>query len=134
MSELFSEEWMEAFQEGWNNEPGIKDALAEIGFESVIGYGFKGDDQATGLVVIENGECTGAGTYEGGELDWDIRADKKSWLKWQSKGIGMAGLGMAYASGKMKFVSGDYGSMAKNPKMAGPFIKSFGIMKAIETS
>jgi len=41
---------------------------------------------------------------------------------------------MAYASGKMKFVTGDYGSMMKNPKMAGPFIKCFGLMKAIETS
>ncbi len=134
MSEMFSEEWMEAFQEQWNNEPGVKDALASIGFDSVIGFGIKGDDQAIGLVVVENGECTGAGTYEGGELDWDIRADKKNWLKWQKKGIGMAGLGMAYASGKMKFVTGDYGAMIKNPKMAGPFIKVFGLMKSIETS
>ncbi len=134
MSEMFSEEWMEDFQQAWNNEPGVKDALAEIGFESVIGFGFKGEEGARGLIVVENGECTGAGEYESGELDWDIRADKKSWLKWQQKGIGMAGLGMAYASGKMKFVTGDYGAMMKNPKMAGPFIKCFGLMKSIETS
>ena len=134
MSEMFSEEWMDEFMEAWNNEPGVKDALAAIGFDSVIGFGYKGDAGATGLVVIENGECTAAGAYEEGELDWDIRADKKNWLKWQKKGIGMAGLGMAYASGKMKFDTGDYGAMIKNPKMAGPFIKVFGLMKAIETS
>ncbi len=134
MAEMFSEEWMQAFQQGWNAEPGIKDALAEIGFNSTIGFGIKGDAQATGVMVVENGECTQAGAYNGEDLDWDIRADKKNWLKWQKKGIGMAGLGMAYASGKMKFVTGDYGAMMKNPKMAGPFIKCFGLMKTIETS
>ena len=83
---------------------------------------------------VKNGECTYAGALDGQDLDWDIRADKKNWLKWANKGIGMAGLGMAYASGKMKFVTGDYGSMMKSPKMAGPFIKCFGLMKSIESS
>jgi hypothetical protein len=37
-------------------------------------------------------------------------------------------LGTAYASGKLKFYLGDYGSMIKNPAMAGPFIKTFAVM------
>ncbi|MCK5727069.1 MAG: SCP-2 sterol transfer family protein [Thiotrichaceae bacterium] len=134
MSEMFSEEWMTEFKTGWNNEPGIKDALAEIGFSSNIAFGIKGDSAALGVIVVKNGECTYAGALDGQDLDWDIRADKKNWLKWANKGIGMAGLGMAYASGKMKFVTGDYGSMMKSPKMAGPFIKCFGLMKSIESS
>ena len=38
------------------------------------------------------------------------------------------GLGMAFTSRKMKFLVGDYGSMIKDPRMAGPFVKSFSVM------
>lgn len=134
MPELFSEDWMNALKDEWNNDPEVKDKLAEIGFNSVISCGFKGDAQPTGVFVVENGECVRAGAYAGETSDWDMRADKKNWMKWVSKGIGMAGLGMAYASGKLKFESGDYGAMMKNPKMAGPFVKSFGLMKNIPTT
>jgi len=48
-------------------------------------------------------------------------------------GLGMAGMGMAYTMGKLKFRTGDYGAMIKNPKMAGPFVKSFGLMQKIKT-
>jgi hypothetical protein len=41
---------------------------------------------------------------------------------------GMGGLGMAFATGKIKFKVGDYGAMLKDPRMAGPFIKSFTVM------
>ncbi|MCK5665709.1 MAG: SCP-2 sterol transfer family protein, partial [Thiotrichaceae bacterium] len=57
-----------------------------------------------------------------------IRADQKNWEKWLSKGIGMAGLGMAVTTGKMKFKVGDFKAMIKDPRMAGPFIKSFEAM------
>lgn len=133
MPELFSEDWMNALKDEWNNDPGVSDALAAIGFDSVIGCGFK-DGETVGVFVVEQGVCTSAGAYNGEELDWDMRADKKNWMKWVSKGIGMAGLGMAYASGKLKFFKGDYGAMMKNPKMAGPFVKSFGLMKNIPTT
>ena len=134
MPDLFTSEWMNELKDKWNNEPGVKEKLAEIGFSSVIAYGFKGDAQPTGVIVVENGECVKAGSYDGEELDWDMRADKKNWMKWAKKGIGMAGLGMAYASGKLKFNTGDYGSMMKNPSMAGPFVKSFNLMKSINTT
>jgi hypothetical protein len=45
----------------------------------------------------------------------------------------MVGLGTAYTFGKLKFLVGDYGAMIKNPAMAGPFIKSFGLMAKIDT-
>ncbi|MCU7837232.1 MAG: SCP-2 sterol transfer family protein [gamma proteobacterium symbiont of Taylorina sp.] len=125
MADLFSDEWMKSFQTIWNADPGLKDALAEIGFNSVIGYGMPGDDTARGFIDVQNGEVVTAGTYEGQELSWDIRADQKNWEKWLSKGIGMAGMGMAVTTGKMKFKTGDFKAMVKDPRMAGPFIKSF---------
>ena len=128
MSDLFDDAWMKSFQEIWNNDPDLKDALAEISFNSVIGYGFPGDDQATGFIDVQNGEIVDAGTYDGRELSWDIRADKKNWDKWVSNGIGMAGLGSAFTFGKLKFKVGDFKAMLKDPRMAGPFIKSFGAM------
>lgn len=128
MSDLFNDEWMKSFQGIWNADPDLKDALAEIGFNSVIGYGFPGDDQATGYIDVQNGEIVDAGTYDGRELSWDIRADEKNWNKWVSNGIGMAGLGSAFTFGKLKFKVGDFKAMLKDPRMAGPFIKSFGAM------
>jgi hypothetical protein len=131
MADLFSDEWMKSFQDAWNNEPSLSDALAKIDFNSVIGYGFQGDGTPTGVITVENGKVTAAGAYNGEALSWDIRAKQASWDKWLNKGIGMAGLGMAYTTGKMKFVVGDYLAMVKDPRMAGPFIKSFSVMGTI---
>lgn len=128
MADLFSAEWMASFMEKWNNEPKLCDALAEIGFNSVIGYGFPDDDQPVGVITVENGKAVSAGAYDGEELNWDLRASADQWQKWIAKPPGMMGLGAAFASGKLKFNVGDYGAMVKDPRMAGPFIKSFSIM------
>jgi len=40
-------------------------------------------------------------------------------------------MGMAVTMGKLKFATGDFGAMIKNPKMAVPFVKSFGLMSKI---
>lgn len=128
MSELFSEQWMTSFQEAWNAEPELADALAEIGFESTIGYGFPEDDTPRGVLTVKQGKAVAAGPFTDQELNWDIRAKEAQWGKWIAKPPGMAGLGMAFTTGKMKFKVGDYGSMLKDPRMAGPFIKSFSVM------
>jgi len=128
MAELFSDEWMKGFMEKWNAEPELSDALAGIGFNSAIGYGFPDDEQPTGVIVVENGKVSSAGAYSGESLNWDIRASAEQWQKWMGKPPGMMGLGMAFTSGKIKFKVGDYGAMLKDPRMAGPFIKSFSVM------
>lgn len=128
MSDLFNEEWMKKFQQAWNDEPDLSDALAKIDFNSVIGYGFKGDDKASGFIRVENGKVTEAGSYDGQELNWDMRADESNWQKWFNKELGMTGLGMAVTTGKLKFNSGDFKAMVKDPRMATPFIKSFSVM------
>ncbi|MCP4413656.1 MAG: SCP-2 sterol transfer family protein [Gammaproteobacteria bacterium] len=131
MEDLFSDEWMKAYMGAWNNEPSLSGELAEIGFNSNIGYGFDGNDAPTGVLIVENGVATAAGAFNGEALNWDLRATQANWDKWRSKGIGMAGLGMAYATRKLKFQVGDYGAMIKDPRMAGPFIISFSVMGQI---
>lgn len=128
MSEMFSNEWMEGFQNAWNADPELAGALAEIGFNSTIGYGFPDDGQPTGVLVVENGQAVSGAAYNGEELNWDLRAKPAQWEKWAKKPPGMAGLGMAFTTGKIKFKVGDYGGMLKDPRMAGPFIKSFSAM------
>jgi putative sterol carrier protein len=131
MAALFSDAWMKQLMDAWNNEPDVSQKLAEIGFNSVISCGFKDEDNPRGVFVVENGICTRAGDWNGEKPDWDMRADMKDWLKWVEKGIGMMGLGTAYATGKLKFKHGDYKAMMKDPRMAGPFVKSFGLMQKI---
>ena len=129
MADMFSEEWMNNFKEQWNAEPELADALAKINFNSVIAYGFDGEDTPRGVLTVENGKATSAGPYTGSEdLSWDLRATFDNWNKWMAKPPGMMGLGMAYTSRKLKFNVGDYGAMIKDPRMAGPFIKSFSVM------
>lgn len=128
MADLFSNEWMQSFKEQWNAEPELSDALARISFNSVIGYGFPGEDKPHGVITIENGKATGAGTYSGETLNWDLRASAEQWGKWMANPPGMMGLGAAFTTGKIKFVVGDYKGMLKDPRMAGPFIKSFSVM------
>ena len=128
MADLFSDEWMKSYMEQWNAEPELSDALAQIGFNSVIAYGFDGEDQPRGVLSVENGKAVSAGAYNGEELNWDLRASADHWNKWLSKPPGMMGLGMAYTSRKLKFNVGDYAAMIKDPRMAGPFIKSFAVM------
>ncbi len=128
MSELFSSEWMESFKDAWNSEPGLADALEQINFNSVIGYGFPDEDQPRGVITVENGRGVSAGPYDGQNLNWDLRAKPAQWEKWMKKPPGMAGLGMAFTTGKIKFKIGDYAGMLKDPRMAGPFIKSFTAM------
>ena len=128
MAELFSEEWMKNFMQAWNSEPDLSDALAKINFNSTIGYGFDDEDNPRGVIQIDNGKAVSAGPYSGEELNWDLRANADNWNKWMSKPPGMVALGMAYTSRKLKFKVGDYGAMIKDPRMAGPFIKSFTAM------
>ena len=131
MSDLFSAEWMTGFMNARNAEPELSGALAKINFNSVIGYGFPGDDSPKGVLTVENGIAVAAAAYDGQELNWDIRCKDAHWAKWMRKPPGMAGLGMAFTTGKMKFDTGDYFAMIKDPRMAMPFIKSFTVMGGV---
>lgn len=126
--ELFSPEWMQVFGQRWNAEPELADALAKIHFNSVIGYGFEKDPNPTGVLTVQDGRVVATESYTGQKLNWDLRADRDHWQQWLNKGLNMMGLSMAYMSRKLQFRVGDYTAMIKDPRMAGPFIKSFTVM------
>ncbi|MGC8711442.1 MAG: hypothetical protein ACP5RH_03535 [Leptodesmis sp.] len=126
--ELFSPEWMQAFGEQWNAEPELADALAKIHFNSIIGYGFENDSEPKGILIVQDGRVVSAGPYTGQKLNWDLRASRDQWQQWLDKGLNMMGLSMAYMTRKLQFRVGDYAAMIKDPRMAGPFIKSFAVM------
>ena len=128
MAELFSEEWIGKLKDAWNADPEISGKLADAGFDSMICAGFKGDDTPKVAFKVEKGIAVSAGLYNGETADWDMRASSESWEKWAEKGLGLAGLAKAVALGELKFVSGDYATMVKNPKLTGPFGKCFGLM------
>lgn len=131
MSDLFSADWMNRYAAAWNNEPELADALSAIGFHSVIAYGFDDEVHPRGVLVVEEGRVVKSGAYAGEELNWDLRASEENWTKWLKKGIGMLGLGMAYTTRKLTFEVGDYTAMIRDPRMAGPFIKSFAVMGSV---
>ncbi|MBF0611921.1 MAG: SCP-2 sterol transfer family protein [Magnetococcales bacterium] len=135
MADLFSADWANGYAQEWNKEPDLSDALAKIDFNSVIGYGFDGEDSPRAVVVVQGGKIVKQGGYDtmkGEKLNWDLRASKDNWLKWIKDEIGMFGLGKAYTFGQLKFKVGDYGAMVKDPRMAGPFIKSFAVMGRVK--
>lgn len=132
MAELFSEEWMRSYMDEWNKESELSDALARIDFNSNIAYGFIDQEHPTGILIVQKGKVSKAGLYNNEELNWDLRASRDNWDKWIAKGMGMAGLGMAYMGGKLKFKIGDYTAMIKDPRMAGPFVKSFTVMGRVK--
>lgn len=131
MSDQFSDSWMQQFMQAWNNEPKLAGELRKIDFNSVIGYGIDGEDQPRGFITIENGEAVNAGSYSNEALNWDLRASEKHWEAWRKNPPGMMGLGAAYTTRKIKFLTGDYMAMVKDPRMAKPFIKSFEVMARV---
>lgn len=128
MAQLFTDEWINALKDAWNDSPEVSDALAKINFSSTITCGFKEDDAPKCVFIVENGKAISAGLYNGEEADWDMRASQKDWDKWTTKPLGMAGMGIAFSTGKLKFAKGDFKAMIKNPSMATPFVKSFALM------
>ena len=131
MAQLFSNEWINDLKDAWNNEPEVSDALAKINFSSVITCGFKNEDTPRCVFVVEDGIATRSGLYDGESADWDMRADEKNWDKWADKPLNMATMGLAFTTGKLKFVTGNFKAMIKTPSMAVPFVKSFALMSEI---
>ena len=131
MLKLFGNDWMGRYKEEWNKDPYLAKKLNEIKFSSIIGYGVPDEASPRGCIVIENGYIIEAGCYTNQKLNWDLRAKEAHWNEWFKREIGSTGLGLAYSTGKLKFLEGDYKKMIKNPAMSTPFIKSFSAMSRI---
>ncbi len=128
---LFDSAWMDKFKDEWNRDPYLSQHLQELNFSSVIGYGFPDEDKPRSCIVVKNGYVVEAGQYDNQELNWDLRAKSNHWKEWMQREVGSSSLGLAYTTGKLKFLEGDYQSIIKNPLMLSPFIKSFSAMGRI---
>ena len=128
MLKLFESAWMIKFKDEWNKDPYLSKPLNDINFSSTIAYGFPDETTPRACIVIENGLAVEAGKYKDQPLNWDLRAKENHWEEWIKREVGTTGLGLAYSTGKLKFVEGDYKSMIKNPSMTSSFIKSFSAM------
>lgn len=133
MSDLFSTEWLQQYQDLWNQDRELVEALASIQFDSVIGYGFKGDPSPRGCIEVKQGEIIRSTLYTDQPLNWDLRARTEDWQHWLEKGLNLITLGAAYMSGKLQFAVGDYNAMIKDPRMVGPFIKTFAVMGRVRS-
>lgn len=131
MADIFSAQWMQKMMDEWNKEPELANELSNIGFNSTIAYGFDNEDEPRGVLILEEGAAVLGTIFVDQEFNWDLRASKENWQKWFKKPPGMMALGMAYTSRQLKFKKGDYVSMIKDPRMAGPFLKSFTVMARV---
>jgi putative sterol carrier protein len=131
MAQLFSDEWVNRLKDLWNETPEVSAKLAEINFCSTITCGFKDEELPKCVFIVENGIAVSAGLYNGETADWDMRANEANWNKWREKALTMTTMGMAVATGKLQFKTGDFKAMIKNPSMAVPFVKSFELMTKI---
>jgi len=131
VTELFSPEWMDAYKNAWNEEPKLTEPLAEISFSTAIGYGLLDEDAPRGVLIVENGKSTSGGAYNNQDMNWDIRAGADLWDQWMKNPPNMTQIGLAYTMRRLQFKQGDYAAMLKEPRMAGPFIKSFETMAQV---
>lgn len=132
MSELFSEEWANAYRNAWNADDDIIAALKEVDFSSVVAFGFPEDDEQPSFVMtVESGKVISLDKDQHDDISWDIRATKDNWLSLIAKPPGLMKLGMAYTSRQMRFKRGDYAAMIKDPVLAGAFVKSFALMAKV---
>ena len=134
MGELFSQPWMQQLQQKWNTTSSIVEPLQKADFSARIGYGFKGESAPRGILVIEHGRVIEAGSYDGGNLDWDLRAEPEKWSGWIADGFGLTKLGPAVATGALQFATGNYRQMIRNPSLSNPFLHHFELMSDISTA
>jgi hypothetical protein len=132
-NQLFSKDWMTALKHEWNMNPHIRIPLQHAAFTARIGYGFKGEACARGMLFIENGIALEAGEINDTDLDWDLRASPENWMAWIKNGFGMAKLGPAIATNSLEFAKGNYRQMIRNLSLSQPFMQHFQLMHEINT-
>jgi hypothetical protein len=131
MESLFSREWVERFASQWNENPDMVEPLAAASFSSIIAFGLANEINPAVLVEVKDGRIEKAGLHNAANspaANWDLRATPEQWAKWKKEGLGIAGLGVAVASGHLQFRNGDYRKMIRTPQMAGPFLKFFTLL------
>ena len=133
MYPLFSAAWMEALATAWNTDGQMLENLIESNFDAEIGFGFIDDDRPIGYLKISSGAVVVAGLHGHQTLDWDLRASHENWRLWLTEGFGPNRLGFTTATGKLRFVKGNFRQIVRNPSMARPFLRVFELMGSLDT-
>ena len=133
MAQLFSTDWVIQFSKLWNADEEMDNYFFNIGFDAVISYGLLDEDKPRIVLLVEEGKVITAGQYTNQELNWDLRASQDSWREWIEQGFGVLKLGTVVASGKLKFQTGDYHRMIRNPILAKAFLRHFELMSRVKT-
>ena len=134
MIDLFSEQWMTALKNAWNSAPQVFEPLQKAAFSSRVGYGFVGEPQPRGVLVIEDGMATSTlSGVDSSEVDWDLRATEDNWKSWIENGFSLYNLGIAFATHQLQFQKGDYAQMLKNPLLSRPFVRHFELFENIQS-
>jgi hypothetical protein len=130
---LFSEAWMKAFGECWNQDSEINRLLFNQELTATIAYGFIDNPHPRGIVFINNSVLQEARLYQGDALDWDLRARPDMWKRWLSEGFRLERMGYILANRELVFETGDYRKMLHIPRLASAFFRSFELMQKIPT-
>lgn len=133
MSALFSPEWMKELAQLWNGDKHMLEDLGKINFDSTIGFGFIDEPTPRTVLLVRKGKIEQYAPFQGEELEWDLRATASDWKSWLKDGFGLPKLGVATATGKLKFLKGNYRQMVRTPSMARPFLRVFELMSKIKT-
>ncbi len=133
MSTLFSQEWIKELADLWNGDSQMLEDLSKISFDSTIGFGVIDEASPRCTLVVRSGRVEQCSPYNGEALEWDLRATEGDWKTWLKEGFGLPKLGVATATGKLKFVTGNYRQMVRTPSMARPFLRVFELMSRIKT-
>ena len=133
MPRVFSAPWMKSLSDTWNSDSKMVENLSKVGFDANIGFGYIDGDRPRGFLEVRQGKVVNAGDYIAQSLDWDLRAKPEDWRLWMTEGFGLTRLGFTTATGRLRFVEGNYRQMVRNPALARPFLRIFELMAEIET-
>ena len=128
MPELFSADWAHKYKDLWNKNEDLVNQLGSSDFCSVVAFGVDGEESPRVVLTVENGLIVTAGSPNGESLNWDLRATPQEWDALVDKPPGLMKLGLAYTSRKLKFKTGDYALMIKDPGLSTAFVKCFALM------
>lgn len=129
--EVFSEAWMCEYARLWNTEQAMVRELTRHRFSAVVGYGFLDQPAPQGLLVVVCGTAEWAGSYDGRELDWDLRAAPLDWTGWLSQGFELARLLAAVGGHRLQIWKGNHRRILRKPPLISPLLRAFALMPEV---
>jgi len=129
--EIFSDAWMREYARLWNAEPAMVRELTRHRFSATVGYGFLDQPAPQGLLVVVRGIAEQAGTYDGRELDWDLRAAPLDWTQWLNQGFELARLLAAVGGNRLQIWKGNHRRILRKPPLISPLLRAFALMPEV---